>query len=100
MDVRSGELQRKEILNIKDGSRIGFADHLLVNLEDAAVKGLVVCGRLRWFGLLGRQPDMTIPWDDIEIIGEDAILVKTASVPKEIRPEGKYEKWWRQLWKE
>jgi len=100
MEARSGELERKEILNIKDGSRIGYADHLLVNLDDATVKALVVCGRLRWFGLLGREPDLTIPWADIEIIGEDAILVKTAGLPKEVRGERKQERWWRQLWKE
>ena len=99
MEVRYGELEQKEILSMADGSRIGCADHLLVDLEKAQVKALVVCGRLRWFGLLGRQPDLTIPWEDIEIIGEDAILVKTAGLKeKELRPAKN--SWLKQIWRE
>lgn len=97
MEVRSGELERKEILSLKDGSRIGYADHLLVDLDTASVRALVVCGRLRWFGLLGREPDLTIPWQNIEVIGEDAILVRmTEALPKP-RPENRARKWLRAL---
>lgn len=100
MEVRSGELERKEILSLRDGSRIGYADHLLVDLDTATVRALVVCGRLRWFGLLGREPDLTIPWGSIEVIGEDAILVRATEALPKSRPENKAQKWLRQIWRE
>ena len=34
-----------------------------------------VYGRLRLFGLLGREEDFVIPWQDIVLIGDDAVLV-------------------------
>ena len=36
---------------------------------------VVVYGRLRLFGLLGREEDFVIPWQDIVLIGDDAVLV-------------------------
>ena len=37
-----------------------------------------VCpGRPRLFGLLGREENLTIPWQEIETIGTDAVLVHT-----------------------
>lgn len=94
--MRSGELQRKEILNLADGSRLGFADHLLVDLEKATVEGLVVCGRLRLWGLLGREEDITIPWEDIQVIGEDAILVKLKALPPPAEKRAKRRLFWRE----
>ena len=37
-------------------------------------------GRPRLFALLGRDESLTIPWQEIETIGTDAILVHTAAV--------------------
>ena len=33
-------------------------------------------GRLKLFGLLGREEDITIPWKEIEKVGEDVLLVR------------------------
>lgn len=81
MLIRSGELQRKEILNLEDGARIGYADHLVIELDTATVQALVVCGRRRLFGLLGREPDLAIPWSDVELIGEDIIFTRIRDLP-------------------
>ena len=37
---------------------------------------LVVPGRRRLFGLLGREKDRRIPWDSVQRFGEDIILVR------------------------
>ena len=47
----------------------------------AAVKALVVKGRRRFFGLFGREPDTLIPWEEIAVIGEDAVFVKGVPTP-------------------
>ena len=88
------ELQRKEIVNIKDGTKLGFVDDVTIDTERAQVKGLVVYGKLRLFGLLGRQPDVTIPWESIDVIGEDTILVTVEDVPKETVRRSR----WTELW--
>lgn len=81
--IKLRDLQKKELVNISDGTKIGYADDVVIDAENAAVKSLVVFGRLRLFGLLGRQPDVVIRWENIEIIGEDAILVSVEDLPRE-----------------
>ena len=44
-------------------------------MENARLTSIVVYGRLRLFGLLGREEDIVIRWPDIQVIGEDTILV-------------------------
>lgn len=41
----------------------------------ACIKAMIVPGRLKCFGTLGREENVVIPWDKIEIIGCDTILV-------------------------
>ncbi|MEG2597008.1 MAG: YlmC/YmxH family sporulation protein [Oscillospiraceae bacterium] len=96
MNTKLCELQRKEIVNVKDGTKIGFVDDAIIDIENAAVQSLVVYGRLRLFGLLGRQPDIIIPWCDIEIIGEDTILVAAEDLPKGVLRKNR----WKELFGE
>ncbi len=94
MEVKVCDLQRKEIVNLKDGTKLGFVDDVTIDTEAARIKGLVVYGKLRLLGLLGRHPDVEIPWERIDVIGEDAILVTMDELPKETVRRGK----WAQLW--
>lgn len=66
----------KEIIDVKDGMKIGYVDDLIFDTQTADVVSLVVYGRYRWFGLLGREDDYVIDWENIETIGEDTILVR------------------------
>ena len=54
-------------------------------LTPAALSGLVtaiiIYGRSRLFGLLGREEDTVICWDEIQCIGEDTVLVKYCPPP-------------------
>ena len=76
MECRVSELRYKEIINVSDGSRYGWVGDVEVDLDSGQVRALVVPGRLRLFGLLGREPDVVIPWKDIVLIGEDTVLVQ------------------------
>lgn len=91
MFTKLRDLQKKELVNVKDGTKIGYVDDVLIDASTAEVKSLIVYGRLRFFGLFGRQPDVIIPWTDIEIIGEDAILVSAENLPKEIINKSKWQ---------
>ena len=60
-----------------DPENPGRADDLRFEPQPAALEGLVLLGRPRLFGLLGRQEDVFIPWREIDTIGADVILVRT-----------------------
>ncbi len=75
MDTRMGQLRLKEVISIGDGSRFGYVGDLDLDLDSGQVKALIIHGRLRLFGLLGREEDMVIPWGAVRRFGEDTILV-------------------------
>lgn len=73
--VRIEELCRKDVINIQDGTRLGFAEDVEIDVCDGKVCSLVIYGRAKFFGLFGREQDIVVPWGDIQKIGEDTILV-------------------------
>lgn len=77
MVCRIVELRHKEVINSSNGCRIGYVDDVEVDTITSQVRAIVVFGRPRFFGLLGRNEDVIIPWSDIQLIGEDTILVST-----------------------
>ena len=76
METRIAELRYKEVISVEDGARYGYVGDMEVDLETGQVKALIVPGRRRFFGLLGREEDTVICWDEIQCIGEDTVLVK------------------------
>ncbi|MGI6254385.1 MAG: YlmC/YmxH family sporulation protein [Acutalibacter sp.] len=87
MTCRMDALRDKEVINVKDGGRMGFVGDVEVDVQEAKLTAVVVCGRLRLFGLLGREPDLVIPWEKISLIGEDTVLVD-APVPAQGQKSG------------
>ena len=77
MICRITDLRHKEVINSCNGCRIGFADDIEVDTVTSQVKSIIVYGRPRCMGILGKNEDIIIPWSDIELIGEDTILVST-----------------------
>ncbi len=76
MDCTVSELRCKEIINVDNGSRYGYVGDVELDLEHGQMKALIIPGRLRLFGLLGREPDLRFPWESIQRFGEDIILVR------------------------
>ena len=72
---RANELRSKDVVNQRNGCRLGYVCDFEIDLNSARVTALIVYGQLRWFGLLGRHKDIIIRWGDIALIGEDTILV-------------------------
>ena len=69
------ELRCKEVISLSDGSRFGYIGDLELDLDSGQIRALVVPGRRRFFGLLGREADRYIPWGTVRRFGEDIILV-------------------------
>ena len=75
MIARITDMHDKEVINICDGTRLGFVDDMEVDTCTAQITALVICGHGRFFGVLGHSPDIVIQWKDIEVIGDETILV-------------------------
>lgn len=76
METRIAELRYKEVISVEDGARYGYVGDMEVDLETGQVRALVVPGKRRFFGLLGREEDKVIPWTAVKRFGEDIILVE------------------------
>jgi YlmC/YmxH family sporulation protein len=70
------DLKNKEVISMQDGCRIGCVNDVEVDMACAKIVAIVVYGRLKCFGIFGREDDIIIKWENIDVIGEDTILVK------------------------
>ena len=75
MICRIVDMKNKEVISVKDGCRIGCVNDVEVDMKCAKIISIVVYGRLKCFGILGREDDIVIKWENIEVIGDDTILV-------------------------
>jgi len=66
----------KEIINLCTGHRLGFVGDVELDLSCGRLVSLIVPGRPRFFGLLGREEDYVIPFECVKRMGDDIILVE------------------------
>lgn len=71
------ELRRLEIVNLCDGTRLGYAEDFEFEAEGdcSRVLALIISGSGGFLGI-GKSDDLIIPWHRVECIGEDTILVR------------------------
>ena len=80
MICRIAELQYKEIIDVTSGARYGFVSDVELDLDRGAIEAVIIRGRPRLWGLLGREPDWVFPWTAVRRVGEDIILVDASSL--------------------
>ncbi len=68
------DLRNKEVVNIADGSRLGYVCDIEIDLECGRIIALIVPMRTKIFSV-GKAKHYRIPWDMISRIGDDFILV-------------------------
>lgn len=76
MAERLVDLQKKEVINILDGKRLGFLYDVEIDLQTGKIGSVIVPGRYRFFGLFGRGEEHIISYEDIKKVGDDIILVE------------------------
>ncbi len=69
------ELRNKEVVETKTGIMLGRIDDVEINTDDSSIDAVIVYGRPKLFGLMGRDSDIVIKYSDIDLIGRDAILI-------------------------
>ena len=73
--ARIEDLKQKEVINIQDGSRLGFVSDVDINVKTGCIINIIVDGPCKVFGLFGKDTEYVINWCDIKKIGDDIILV-------------------------
>ena len=68
-------LREKEVINLCDGMRLGCPDDFEVNICDGRIVSIILSRPGGFLGL-SHCNDLVIPWQKIECIGEDTILVR------------------------
>ncbi len=84
---RMSDLRDKEVICLGSGQRLGYVCDAEIDSEKGCILALLVPGPYRFFGLFGRGEDIVIPWNCIQRMGEDIILVDLPGQCK--RPRGR-----------
>ena len=88
MLCRIDDLKNKQVVCVKDGCVLGFISDVEIDTLSGNLTSIINFGRLRFFGLLGREEDIIIPWNDIKVIGSETVLVNT-ELPLSLREKTK-----------
>lgn len=83
------DLRSKEVINAKNGCRLGQVCDVEFDTCTGNIDKLIIWGRNRCFGLFGRDEDIKICWNEIEVIGDDTILVCSECSCCQNQPKGK-----------
>ena len=73
--ISTAELREKEVINLCGGERLGYPCDFEFELDTGRICAFTVpvnCGVI----CFGKREEYVIPWNRVECIGEDAILVK------------------------
>ncbi len=72
--MKLSELQKKDIVNVNNGKRIGSIIDININL-DGQMDGIIIEKSSFFFSLFSSKNEFIIKWEQIKKIGEDVILV-------------------------
>ena len=68
---KTDDFREKEVINVCDGRRLGYVIEIEFDVCDGRITAIIADGG----GCFGRGESICIPWDQIQKIGEDIILV-------------------------
>ena len=74
--ARGIDFRQKEVINVRDGKILGFVIDVDAELTNGAIKSIVVAQVGKLIKSLGGKNNITIPWNNVKLIGEDVILVE------------------------
>ncbi|TYR82768.1 YlmC/YmxH family sporulation protein [Priestia megaterium] len=74
--MRLSELSGKEIVDVKRAERLGILGQtdLEINEHTGQIKALIIPS-VKWFGFRRQGDDIRVPWNHIEKIGADMVIV-------------------------
>ncbi|MGM9534239.1 MAG: YlmC/YmxH family sporulation protein, partial [Intestinibacter sp.] len=76
--MRISDIMEKEIINVKNGKKLGFITDIDLDIESGKVASFSITGASGSFFYRGMEVD-TVFWRDILRIGYDTVLVNIGS---------------------
>ena len=76
MICRIDEMRQKQVVGISTGTVLGYVSDIEFDTENGELTSIIIFGKPKAFGLFGKEDDVIIPWKDIEVIGEETVLVR------------------------
>ena len=76
MSSKGMDFKHKEVINIKDGKRLGFVQDVCADLSGGTITSIIVPGNNKLLSMISSNNDIIIPWENVKCIGEDVILVE------------------------
>ena len=70
------DFKHKEVINIKDGKRLGFVQDVCADLESGMITSIIVPGNNKILNMFSGSNEIVIEWSNIKCIGDDVILVE------------------------
>ncbi|MDD6572058.1 MAG: YlmC/YmxH family sporulation protein [Thermoflexaceae bacterium] len=74
--MRICDLKNKEVVNVCDGKIIGYVSDVDFDLHKGCICAIIVPGPIKFCSFCFRDIEYVIPFERIECIGPDVILVK------------------------
>lgn len=84
MTERIAELKDRQVVSVSDGTVLGMVGDIELDTESGRLTAIVIYGKQKAFGILGREDDLVIPWSEIEVIGSETILVRLTNFKSQI----------------
>lgn len=79
------ELSEKEIINLRDGARLGTATDFEIEAESGKLTAIIISRKGKLFGSGNTFDDIKIQWNEIQVVGDDTILVDIEHI-RELKP--------------
>ncbi len=82
-------LSRKEIINLYDGSRLGYVGEadLVIDAATGAIKSMVITPRAVGLKMSRGIRELVVPWEAVRKIGDEVMIVEISPVRALRRPE-------------
>ena len=75
MKINSSELRELDVVNVCTGKRLGYVCDFVIDADCGRIAALIVSEA--FFTLAGGKNTLCVPFENVECIGKDVILVKT-----------------------
>ena len=76
MIITYNDLRDKEVVSVRDGRRLGFVCDIQLETCSGKILAIVLPSGSGYFSVFSRKECLCIPWEQIERIGDDIILVR------------------------
>ena len=73
--MRLCELRQKDVINCRDGKRLGHIYDLCIDSCTGKISHFIVSKSCKIFGIIGGDEEQVIPFQCVKVIGKDVVVV-------------------------